>query len=171
MKLMLFYVLSAFLSILLSSCVTDKDDPVWSLQEGGSLPQFSVSLNDGRTVTTESMRGKKGMIVFFNTGCIDCQKELPVVQAVYDRCRIDYPDVEVICISRNEGKETIEKYWRENGLSLPYSAQDDNRVYSLFASSVIPRIYIYSPDLKITATFSDSPLATYEDIISQFLND
>ena len=105
------------------------------------------------------------MIVFFNTGCIDCQKELPVVQAVYDRCRIDYPDVEVICISRNEGKESIEKYWRENGLSIPYSAQDDNRVYSLFASSVIPRIYIYSPDLRITAVFTDSPLATHSQLL------
>lgn len=165
----LYLILSALLSILLCGCVTDKDDPVWSLQKGESLPQFSVAMNDGRTVTTESMRGKKGMIVFFNTGCIDCQKELPIVQSVYDRCMSERPDVEIICISRNEGKESIEKYWRENGLSLPYSAQDDNRIYSLFASSVIPRIYTYSPELKITATFTDSPLATHSQLLDALM--
>ncbi len=162
----LYFVLSAFLSFLFSSCVTDKDDPVWSLQKGESLPQFSVAMNDGRLVTTESLRGKKSMIVFFNTGCSDCRRELPVIQAVYDRCQEASPDIEIICISRNECKEAVEKYWSENSLTLPYSAQDDRRVYSLFASSVIPRIYVSSQDLKITASFSDSPLASYEDILA-----
>lgn len=164
MRYKFYFVLFAFIALLVSSCVTDSDKPVWSLQKGDNLPGFSVIMNDGDVVTTGSLRGRKSMIVFFNTGCSDCRKELPAVQEVYDRCLRESNDVEIICISRSEGKESVERYWRKNGLTLPFSAQDNNEVYSLFASSVIPRIFISSGDLVIKFTYSDSPLASAEDI-------
>lgn len=50
-------------------------------------------------------------------------------------------------------------------ITLPYSAQTDRTVYSLFASSIIPRIYIVSPSLVITHSFTDNPLASYEALM------
>ena len=46
--------------------------------------------------------------------------------------------------------ESVAAYWKEQGLSIPYSAQTDRRIYNLFASSIIPRTYFCSADGIIT---------------------
>jgi thiol-disulfide isomerase/thioredoxin len=110
-------------------------------------------------VTSASLRGKRSVIVFFNTGCPDCQEELPVVQELYDAVKGD-ANIELVCISREEGEESIRAYWQANGLTLPYSPQEDAAVFRLFASHTIPRIYIANATATITATFADNPKAT-----------
>lgn len=70
------------------SCISDGDDSDTGsieLVAGDKLPVFSVTMNDGRVVTHESLRGKVSFIVFFNTGCKDCRRELPVIQQIYER--------------------------------------------------------------------------------------
>ncbi|WP_455671938.1 TlpA family protein disulfide reductase [Phocaeicola sp.] len=147
------------------SCI-GEDDPepgTVELIPGDELPEFSVVMNDGETITDESLRGKTSLIVFFNTGCPDCKKELPVIQRVYDEC----PEVTIVCISRNEEAPSIEKYWNDNGLTLPYSAQSNADVFHLFAKSQIPRIYVVDAELIIRQVFTDNPLATFEELVAE----
>ena len=146
-----------------TACIDDDADGEGTvdLKAGESGPAFSVMMNDGRTVTRESLRGKTSLIVFFHTGCKDCRRELPVIQQIYQ----DYGDkINMVCISRAEKEEDIRAYWDEQGFTLPYSAQQDKTVYYLFAKSSIPRVYVADKDLVIRAVFTDNPLATYEDI-------
>ncbi len=145
-------------AVLPAGCVTDKIDDVWSVGVGEQCPAFEVRMHDGSLLSDGMLEGKRSLIVFFDTGCGDCRKELPVVQEVYDAVKAGDEDVEVVCISRGEGEAVVSAYWRDNGLSLPYSAQSDATVYHRFASSVVPRIYVVSPTLTITAAFSDNPL-------------
>ena len=51
---------------------------------------------------------------------------------------------------------------------MPYSAQPDRKVYSLFASSIIPRIYAVDENLTIMDAFSDKGMPT-EAILLSFL--
>ena len=51
----------------------------------------------------------------------------------------------MIAIAREESAPEIAAYWQANALSIPYSPQSDRRIFSLFASSTIPRVYICSP--------------------------
>ena len=53
-----------------------------------------------------------------------------------------------ICIAREEGEADIVAYWEANHLTLPVSPQPDRRIYSLFASVGIPRVF-YARDGKI----------------------
>lgn len=160
-----YFILLLVVLFFVTGCVTEKDEPVWSLSAGDSLPQFSVRMNDGSLVATETLRGRVSMIVFFNTGCGDCREELPRIQEVFDMCIKEGLPVDIICISRGEGQASVEKYWAENKLSLPYSAQDDKSVYQLFATSIIPRIYISSPDLKIKSVYTDYPLPSSQTLL------
>ena len=131
---------------------------------GDPLPAFSVELNTGATVSTSSLRGKVAAIVFFNTGCPDCREELPVVQQLYDLYK-DNDEVEIVPISREESQASVAAYWEANGLTMPYSAQENRDVYSLFAPSVIPRVYIADKAGIITAIFTDSPVASLETLV------
>lgn len=137
-------------ALMQSGCVKDDPESSWSLEAGAKLPEFTVTMNDGRIVTPESLRGKESIIIFFNTSCSDCRRELPLLQQEYERMKEEGGGVEYICISREEDAASVESYWAANGLTMPYSAQPDRAVYNLFASSGIPRIYYVSPQLTIT---------------------
>ena len=159
MKHLLYLMLLPLL--LLSGCINEEEPETISLQPGDKCPTFSIVMNDGSILSSPDLKGHKNIIVFFNTSCPDCRQELPVVQQVYDRIKVDDTDSKIICIARAEGQESIEQYWKENGLTLPYSPQPDKEVYNLFASSVIPRIYILSEDLTITQCWDDNPMPSY----------
>lgn len=147
----------------MTSCTSDDDgseEEGVELTVGDKLPTFSVVMNDGETIASENLRGKVSVIVFFNTNCKDCRQELPVIQQIYD----NYQELPLIAISRAEDAESIVRYWRDHGLTLPYSAQEDRSIYHLFAKSGIPRIYIVDEELTIRKVFTDNPLAGYDEL-------
>lgn len=144
--------------LIMTSCVTDDDpEKSRSLTVGDSLPAFIVELNTGETVSDISLRGKTSMIVFFNTSCMDCREELPVIQSLYEIYKDD-EDVAILAISRSQSVSSVQEYWNENNLTIPFSAQDDDKVYLKFASALIPRIYIADGVGYITAAYDDNPL-------------
>ena len=156
-----------FSAIFLSGCINDEP-AVKSLEVGDALPQFSVEMSDGSVVSTASMKGKNGMIVFFNTACPDCRKELPEVQKVWEIFQ-DNPSVVIAAIAREEGEAEIRKYWEANSLTIPFSPQENREVYSLFATSVIPRIYICDPSGKIIFTSGDVDMPNAETLTQWLL--
>ncbi len=139
------------LLLVMGSCVGEKEEPEWALKAGDRLPEFEVVTLDGERVSSEDSFDRTLVIVFFNTTCKDCQRELPVVQAQYEE-NMMLPESErsqYICIAREEGAADIERYWTENHLTLPVSPQTDRSIYSKFASIGIPRIF-YAKDGIIT---------------------
>lgn len=149
----------------LSACILDDDETGEgnNLVVGNRIPDFSVVMNDGSRVQDEDLLGKISLIVFFHTECKDCQQELPVLQRFYE----DYPQYPLICISRGQSDEAVAQYWKHESFTLPYSAQDNRDVYHLFASQIIPRIYVVDREGIIRIIFTDSPLATYDDLVNE----
>lgn len=135
----------------MTACVGDSDEPVFSLSVGDNVPTFSVTLDNGMQLESSDLRGHKSVIVFFNTSCSDCRRELPMLQSVYNQLP---QDVTWVCIARDEDNVSISEFWEDNSLTMPYSAQRGRDVYDMFASSGIPRIYIIGEDLHIAAAFS-----------------
>lgn len=158
--------------LLLSTGCVEEDQPANSGIEGGDqLPSFSITMENGRTVTDRTLRGKVGVIEFFNTGCSDCRRMFPVTQELYDEFR-DNGEVELIAIAREENKESIEAYWEEHNLTIPYSPQPDRTVYNLFATVGIPRIYISDTSgiVRYVLTDSDEPdIATLRSYVVSLL--
>ena len=116
--------------------ISDDDNLV---NVGDPLPAFTLVMDDGRQLTTDSLRGKPSLIVLFNTACPDCQRELPLL----DRRFLEHgSDTTFVAISREQSQDAVSAYWREHDLHLPFSAQADRTIYALFARQGIPRIYI-----------------------------
>lgn len=166
MKKIIYYAFMVMGALAMTSCIIEKEDYGGiELTVGDELPPFEIEMNDGKIMTRDSLRGKNSMIVFFNTDCPDCRKELPVLQIFWERYR-EY--VAMVCISREEKSDKIEKYWKENGLTLPYSAQQDRTIYNLFARTSIPRIYEVGENLIIRRIYTDNPLATLEELETDY---
>ena len=68
-------------------------------------------------------------------------------------------------ISREQSEEEIKDYWQEKEYTLPFSAQKDRKIYNLFATSRVPRVYICNEGV-ITRIYTDDPIARYEDLLT-----
>ena len=60
-------------AVCLTSCIKDRIPQGADLEAGDRLPEFSVTMDDGSTISTADMLGGISCIVFFHTGCPDCQ--------------------------------------------------------------------------------------------------
>lgn len=148
------YVVFMLLVCSTQGCISDNEPQGSSISVGEALPSFSVVMNNGETISNSSLTGKVSVIVFFNTDCGDCRKELPVIQQLWEQYKQD-ESVSIIPIAREESELKIQKYWHDNNLSMPFSPQENRMVYNLFAPSVIPRVYVANPHGIITAIFDD----------------
>ena len=139
----------------LVGCVVDESDNDNGYTDlvgvGDHLPSFSVEVVNGAaryTFSSDALTGTT-VIVFFNTGCSDCQRELPVLNDYYLQHRSE-PGFQMVAIAREEKEESIKAFWEAHGLSIPFSPQSDRRVYNLFATITIPRVYFCSQTGLIT---------------------
>lgn len=155
---LIFLLVTAFLSL---SCIME-DTQEYELSPGETIPDFTVTMNDGSTITGEQLRKGVAVIVFFNTECPDCKNTLPSVQKIYDEYS-SFSDVSFALISREQDGASIKVYWDSMGYDMPYSAQTDRKIYSLFASSRVPRVYICRKGI-VTASYDDSPIPSYENL-------
>lgn len=156
--------LGVFFGCLCVSCIRDEVPAGTDIVgPGDGLPDFSVVLNDGSVLSRESLKGKVAVLVFFHTGCPDCQTELPVIQRLYEECASS-AEVCICAISREEGEAEVASYWQAHALTIPYSAQEDRRVYALFSTSGVPKVYVCGPDGKVISVYSDNPIATYSEL-------
>ena len=146
------------LGLILSSCI--KEEQGVELVVGDRLPDFEVVMNDGSVVDDDILSEGVSVVMFFHTSCPDCQQALPRMQQIYD----EYisKGVYFAFISREEGVVDIESYFNGKGLKLPYSAQNDRKVYEQFAQTRIPRIYICEKGGIIRYIFTDDPVPTYD---------
>ena len=142
---------------------TEKPEEPGNIQVGDTLPDFSVTLNNGELVNKKSLEGKISLIVLFSTTCPDCQKLFPSIERLYNEYKDDDKFI-LLTISRAEGEDIVGKFMTGKGYTFPYSPQETRDVYSLFAPSIVPRVYISNPECIVEQSFIDNPLATYDEM-------
>ena len=88
--------------------------------QGQAMPDFTVELTDGTTVTLSELLRTKEVVVLniFATWCGPCQGEFPEMEAVYQQ----YKDrMEIVAVSAYEGDdmETLRRFREEMGVTFP----------------------------------------------------
>ena len=164
MKRIIFILAAA---VALYGCIKEEHVAA-NLKVGDTLPDFRVEMSDARTVTDEILKETVSVVMFFHTSCPDCQQVLPEMQKIYDGYASK--SVQIVLISREESAETIETFWKEKGLKMPYSAQKNRMVYETFAQDRIPRVYICEKGGIIRYIFTDDPNPSYDDLKSALEN-
>ena len=143
-----------------------------SLVVGDQLPAFEVTMNDGSVVRTADLKGQPSVVVLFSVDCPDCRHELPEVQKLWDRSRQgeltgNGKPLPIVLIARKNTVEDIEPFWKFSEFTMPYSPQPDRKVYSSFAPSRIPRIYISDASTTIRVAYADTGMPTAETLAKE----
>lgn len=121
--------LIVIMALALASCIGEDGGKgsFGNVQAGDRVPAFST----GGFVSPGGFIGKKSLLVFFNTGCPDCQRELPRIDEICRR----HPEIQSIAIARDQ---TIGQ-WE---YVMPTYADAGRAIYNLFAENTIPRVYL-----------------------------
>lgn len=138
---------------------------------GDQVPAFVLSASDGKEVPSSSLQGQVYILNFFDTGCPDCQKVLPVMQEIYDKYHGNVP---VLNVPRNQTGSEVNAYWSSAGLKMPFYIPQDKDLYYKFATRTIPRTYVVDGSGTVKAAFSDAPVAdraTLEALLQQLLGE
>lgn len=107
------------------------------VQVGDPVPAFTVNGYDSAETV-----GKITLITFFDPECKDCQRELPLLQNAYNLLKYNN-EFKMINIARGRTLENLAEV--DEGatwLSMPCYPDPDRKIYNLFATSTIPRIYL-----------------------------
>lgn len=172
MKMKLHFIPVLLVILTFFSCSSD-DEPgpevINRVQVGDRVPAFTVSDDQGNTFSSEQFIGKRSLLVFFHTGCGDCQRELPLAQQAYAELSAE-EGYQVITIARAESANRVNQYWTENGFTMPKYLDPDRSVYSLFANSMVPRFYIIDSEGKVTWMAVERTNVTAEQLIDLIRN-
>lgn len=153
-----------FLVSMLTACYNDEEaneNTTALLNIGDKIPEFAFTDSDGKDVQSTVLDGKVYILNFFDTRCPDCQRELQVLQQIYE---IYGGRVPIVNLPRSQTREEIRAYWENAGLSMPFYIPRDETLYYKFAKKGIPRTYVIDGKQSIVAAFSDSPTADYETL-------
>lgn len=110
------------------------------LKEGQPVPAFETRLLDGKTLGAEALKGKDVLVVFWATWCPTCQKELPELQALYEKHR--GRGFEILALSIDADRFTVEEFWKDHDYRFPVAMRAPAHVQLFGPIKAIPALYL-----------------------------
>ena len=113
------------------------------------VPAFSFKDENGKAISISDYKGKTVLITFFATWCSPCRKELPLIQSdIYNKYK-DNQNFKLLIFGREHNLQEVSDFKKSQGFSMPFYADKECAVYSLFASKYIPRNFLVNSEGKI----------------------
>ena len=114
------------------------------------LPAFSMRDLDGRTITSDDLRGKVTLVNFWATWCGPCRAEIPDLIKLQAR----YPDhLQVIGVSTDEGPvQIVEDFATEFGINYPIVIHTPELNRAFPGVMALPTSFIVDPEGRVVRT-------------------
>ena len=127
------YLLTVLLAIFAFVARAQNDGDI--IKVGDQMPAFTIVSDDGKQISSASLKGKVVLINFFATWCPPCQKELAEVQQKLWPKFKDNKNFQMLVIGREHTDAELAKYNEKKGFT--------------FAKNLIPRTYLIGKDGKV----------------------
>jgi cytochrome c biogenesis protein CcmG/thiol:disulfide interchange protein DsbE len=111
-----------------------------SAKEGGPAPQFTVSTDQGKTITPVSFGGKVLVLNFWATWCPTCIQEIPSLDAFQKRFAKDGVVVVAVSIDKNEQK--YKAFLNKVHVKFDTARDPNAEVSTRYGTFIFPETYI-----------------------------
>jgi peroxiredoxin len=115
-------------------------------------PEFSLKDLAGKSWTFSELRGKVVLVNFWATWCPPCRKEMPDLEALYER--FGSKGFVVLGISDEEANK-VEPFIQERKVSFPVLLDPGRKVNEMFVVDGIPKSLVYDRAGKLVAQSID----------------
>lgn len=113
---------------------------------------FTLTDLQGRTWKLSDLRGKVVLVNFWATWCPPCRKEMPDLDALYQRFKDQ--GLVILAIS-DEELEKVKPFIAERNISYPVMLDPGRKVTELFEIDGIPKSLVYNRSGKLVAQSVD----------------
>lgn len=113
---------------------------------------FTLTDLQGKSWTLRELRGKVVVVNFWATWCQPCRKEMPDLDALYNRFKGE--GLVVLGISDEDGGK-VRPFIAERQVTYPVLLDPGRRVNDLFQVQGIPKTFVYDRDGKLAAQSID----------------
>ncbi len=152
-------VLVAFAVVLAVQHRTETSTPRL-VQQHRAAPAFDLTSLEHQPVSSRALRGKTYIVNFWNSWCIPCRQEEPVLEAFYAAHRSE-PDFAMVGIVRDDEESAVRSYVAANNVPWPIAFDPDGRAALGFGTTGQPETYLISPS-GVAACGSLGPVTTAE---------
>ena len=111
-----------------------------SAKEGGRAPQFTVSTDQGKTITPVSFGGKVLVLNFWATWCPTCIQEIPSLDAFQKRFAKEGVVVVAVSIDKNEQK--YKAFLNKVHVNFDTARDPNAEVSTRYGTFIFPETYI-----------------------------
>ncbi len=127
-----------------------RPDTIQLVADPAALPELTMQTLDGRTITSEDLRGKVTLVNFWATWCGPCRAEIPDLIRLQER----YPDdLQIIGVSEDEGPTGIvERFAAQFGINYPIVMTTPELDRAFPGVMALPTSFIVDPDLRVVRT-------------------
>jgi peroxiredoxin len=105
----------------------------YTIKIGDQIQDFSLTLINGKTVTSKDWKGKVVMLQFNATWSGVCRKAIPFIENEIWLKYKKNPQFELYGIDRGEPLETVKSFVKDINLSYPFAVDPQAEIFSLFA--------------------------------------
>jgi peroxiredoxin len=113
---------------------------------------FTLSDLQGNPWRLRDLKGKVVLVNFWATWCPPCRKEMPALQALYEK----YKDQGFLVLSiSDEEAAKVQPFITERKISYPVLLDPGRKVNDLFQVEGIPKSFVYDRDGKMVAQSID----------------
>jgi peroxiredoxin len=113
---------------------------------------FTLSDLQGNPWHLRDLKGKVVLVNFWATWCPPCRKEMPDLQALYDR----YKDQGFVVVSiSDEEAAKVQPFIAEQKITYPVLLDPGRKVNDLFQVEGIPKSFVYNREGKLVAQSID----------------
>ena len=100
---------------------------------GDKIPDFTLTLSNGKTISSKDWRGKVVMLQFTASWCGVCRKEMPYIQQDIWVKNKRNSNFLLFGVDRDEPLEKVKQYQKEMNISYPLAIDPNADIFGLFA--------------------------------------
>ena len=154
-------VLLAFLVVLVMAEPGDSTVAKSPLL-GRPAPDVTSTVIDGDTFDLSRRKGSWVTLNFFNSTCVPCRQEHPLLLDFAAEQKTSDDPVEMYTIVNDDADDAVKAYFAENGGDWPKVRDDDGAIAVAFGVAKVPETWIIDPNgyvrLRIAGQLSDGLL-------------
>jgi peroxiredoxin len=116
--------------------------PGWSVEVGEPIPDFGVKTLSGDNLSRANLTGKPVLLVFWNTWCPSCKKELPQISKWADKFAARGLTTLAINTGLNDSENKARAYWKKSGYLFPSGFDSHFDIAESFGVQGVPTVLL-----------------------------
>ncbi len=154
--------------------IAEADSTGYIVRVGETVPDFTITLTNGKQVSLSSLRGKVVMLQFTASWCGVCRKEMPFIEKDIWLKHKDNADFALIGIDRDEPLDKVLAFAKSTGVTYPLGLDPGADIFAKYAlrESGITRNVLIDKEgkiVKLTRLYNEEEFASLVQMIDEML--